>query len=88
MGLGEADPGAAFGDGLKSRSLKSQQSGAMLSSPILQGSNMARPRKPTLELAAQVNVVGVKGHPSFYLHIGRGTKGAGSRVRLPADRRP
>jgi hypothetical protein len=68
-------------------SLKNQQSDAIVSIPILRGSKMARPRKPTIELPPHVNVVRVKGRPYYYLHIGRGTNRAAKPVRLPDDPR-
>src|SRR5262245_22143826 len=68
-------------------SLKSQRSHAMLPTPILQGSAMARPRKPTIELPPHVNVVHVKGLPYYYRHVGRGTNRAAKPVRLPDDPR-
>jgi hypothetical protein len=67
--------------------LKNQQSDAIVSIPILRGSKMARPRKPTIELPPHVNVVRVKGRPYYYLHIGRGTNRAAKPVRLPDDPR-
>ena len=68
-------------------SLKSCRRKRMLTTPILQGSNMARPRKPTIELPPHVNVVRVKGRPYYYFHPGRGTKNARMSVRLPDDPR-
>lgn len=52
-----------------------------------QGFNMARPRRPTIELPPHVNVVRVKGRPYYYYHPGRGTKKAAKPVRLPDDPR-
>src|SRR5215510_9239806 len=68
-------------------SLKIRQGDAMQWIPTSQGSDMARPRKPTIELPPHVNVVRVKGRPYYYLHVGRGTKSAGKPVRLPDDPR-
>lgn len=58
-------------------------------SPTLtsQGSSVARPRKPAIELPPYVHCVRVKGRPYFYLQIGRGTDSAKKRVRLPDDPR-
>ena len=56
--------------------------------PYLAGlENMARPRKPTIELPPHVNVVRVKGRPYYYCHLGRGTKDARKPIRLPDDPR-
>jgi hypothetical protein len=52
-----------------------------------QGSNVARPRKPAIELPPHVNCVRVKGRPYYYFHPGRGTKKAGKPIRLPNDPR-
>lgn len=52
-----------------------------------QGSSVARPRKPSIELPPHVNCVHVKGRPYYYVHIGRGTKSAQKPVRLPNDPR-
>ena len=68
-------------------SLKSCRRKRMLTTPILQDSNMARPRKPTIELPPHVNVVRVKGRPYYYFHPGRGTKNTAKPVRLPDDPR-
>lgn len=54
---------------------------------ISQGSNVARPRKPAIELPPYVNCVRVKGRPYYYYHPGRGTKNACNPVRLPDDPR-
>jgi len=54
---------------------------------ISRGSNVARPRKPTIELPPYVNCVRVKGRPYYYYHPGRGTKNACKPVRLPDDPR-
>ena len=59
----------------------------MLRTLTLQGSTMARPRKPTIKLPPHVNVVRVKGRPYYYSHPGRGTKNAKKPVRLPDDPR-
>jgi hypothetical protein len=50
-----------------------------------QGSSVARPRKPAIELPPYVNCVRVKGRPYYYLHLGRGTKSARKPIRLPDD---
>jgi integrase len=52
-----------------------------------QGSSVARPRKPAIELPPYVQCVRVKGRPYYYLQIGRGTACARKRVRLPDDPR-
>jgi len=54
---------------------------------ISRGSNVARPRKPAIELPPYVNCVRVKGRPYYYYHPGRGTKRARKAVRLPDDPR-
>ena len=59
----------------------------VLPTPISQGSSVARPRKPAIELPPYVNCVRVKGRPYYYLHLGRGTKRAAKPIRLPDDRR-
>jgi integrase len=53
----------------------------------LQGSIVARPRKPTVELPPYVNLVRVKGRPYLYCHPGRGTRNARKPIRLPDDPR-
>ena len=53
----------------------------------LQGSSVARPRKPAIELPPYVNVVRVKGRPYYYCHLGRGTRNARQPIRLPDDPR-
>jgi hypothetical protein len=55
--------------------------------PTSQGSSVARPRKPAIELPPYVNVVRVKGRPYYYCHLGRGTKAAKKPIRLPDDPR-
>ncbi|HIE68842.1 MAG TPA: hypothetical protein EYP98_01055 [Planctomycetes bacterium] len=55
--------------------------------PISRDLNVARQRKPTIELPPYVNCVRVKGRPYFYYHPGRGTSSAGKPVRLPDDPR-
>jgi hypothetical protein len=67
--------------------LKIRKGDAMLSIPTLQGSPMARPRKPTIKLPPHVNVVRAKGRPYYYFHPGRGTNEARKPVRLPDDPR-
>ena len=52
-----------------------------------QGSNVARPRKPAIELPPYVNCVRVRGRPYYYLHLGRGTPSARKPIRLPDDPR-
>lgn len=54
---------------------------------ISQGSSVARPRKPAIELPPYVNCVRVKGRPYYYCHPGRGTPSAKKPVRLPDDPR-
>jgi len=54
---------------------------------ISQGSSVARPRKPAIELPPYVNCVRVKGRSYYYCHAGRGTKSAKRPIRLPDDPR-
>jgi len=64
-----------------------QHQAPMYRTHISQGFNMARPRRPTIELPPHVHCVKVKGRPYYYLAVGRGTKNALARIRLPDDPR-